>query len=153
VELGYDADGLARGRALVARMETDALLRDLAAARDAVSAAGKVGTVGYCYGGSVVWMMAAKLDGLACGVSYYGSRIVQLADLAPKVPVLMHVGREDSSFPLEKAREIAARASQVTLCEWQAGHGFNCDQRADYRPEVAAAALERTLAFLREHVC
>jgi carboxymethylenebutenolidase len=152
VELGYDAAGVTRGRELVGALDQDALLCDVAAAVAAASGAGAVGAVGYCFGGAVVWAAAARLEGLACAVSYYGSRIAQMTDLAPRVPVMMHVGIHDASFPLETVRGLGVRYPSVIIHEYDAGHGFNCDQRADHRPEAAALALDRTLAFFGEHL-
>jgi carboxymethylenebutenolidase len=157
VELGYDQAGFDRGRALVGQLDYDALLRDLAAAAREAAAweaggAGKVGMVGYCFGGAVAWVAAARMDGIACAVSYYGSRIVSFMDEAPRVPLMMHVGRHDASFPLDKVHEIGRRYPDVVIHEHDAGHGFNCDMRGDWNAEAAARALERTLAFLGEHV-
>ncbi|HJL18260.1 MAG TPA: dienelactone hydrolase family protein [Sandaracinaceae bacterium LLY-WYZ-13_1] len=152
IELGYEPENIDEGRALVGELDPDELLRDLAAAVEHVSAAGKVGTVGYCFGGAVVWVMAGRLDGLSCAVSYYGSRIPRYAELAPKVPVLMHVGRRDASFPIETVREIAGRYEDVEHHEYDADHGFNCDRRGSYDAPSAATALQRTLGFFRQHV-
>lgn len=155
VELGYDEAGFARGKELAAKTTPDGLLADMQAAIDAVADAipepGKVGTVGYCFGGAVVWVAAAKLEG-SCAVSYYGSRIAQFKDLKPRVPVMMHVGKNDASFPVEQVREIAGAHPGVQAHEYDAGHGFNCDHRADFAPDAAAVALQRTLGFLTEHV-
>ena len=152
VELRYDEEGLRRGRELASATTPEGLMADMTAAMESVASAGRVGTVGYCFGGAVVWAAAAKIDGLACAVSYYGSRILTLRDLAPKVPVMMHVGEEDQSFPVEQVREIAGAHDNVTLHEYEAGHGFNCDHREDFAPQSAAHALARTLAFFDEHV-
>lgn len=152
VELGYDQQGITEGRRLAGLLTREGILADLAAAVDHAAEAGRVGMVGYCFGGSVVWIAAAELAGLACAVSYYGSRIVGSMDLAPKVPTMMHVGRHDASFPLDKVHEIGARHPSVIIHEYDAGHGFNCDLRADYHEESAKIALARTLAFMREHV-
>jgi len=152
VELGYDGEGILRGRDIVGKLSYDDVLRDLGAAAKEASTAGKVATVGYCYGGAVVWVAAARLSGLACAISYYGSRIVQLMDQAPRIPVMMHVGRKDASFPIEKVRELGERYPDVAVHEYDAGHGFNCDARSDYHAPSADLALGRTLEFLRTHV-
>lgn len=152
VELGYDQEAFARGRALVSALSPEGTLADLQAAVAAVSPAGKVGMVGYCYGGAVAWVAAARLPALACAVSYYGSRILQFRELAPRVPVQMHVGRTDASFPVEQVREIAGAHAGVELHEYDAGHGFDCDHRQDFQADAAAAALERTLGFFGRHL-
>jgi carboxymethylenebutenolidase len=159
VELGYDEEAVTRGRALVGRLTPDGMMADLEVAIEAVGTEGsKVGMVGYCFGGAVTWVAAARLSnlagpaGLSCAVSYYGSRILQYRELAPRVPVQMHVGRTDASFPVEQVREIAAAHTGVELHEYDAGHGFDCDHRKDFDADAAAAALERTIAFFARHV-
>jgi len=153
VELGYDDEGFQRGRALVGALPQEGLLSDLAAARDAAGEAGWVGMVGYCFGGAVVWVAAAELDGVAGVVSYYGSRIAQFEDRPPRIPVMMHVGRKDASFPLDVVRRVAGRyPDQVTVHEYDAGHGFICDRRKDFVPAAAVEARSRTVAFLDAHV-
>src|SRR5690606_24021425 len=116
------------------KLDHGALLADVGAAVRHVARAGKVGLVGYCFGGAVVWAAAAALpeDGIACAVSYYGSRIVQMMDQAPRVPLMMHVGQHDASFPLAKVHELGKRYPDLIIHEYDAGHGFNCDQRADW---------------------
>src|SRR5436305_4309521 len=69
-DIGYAPDDIARGRELKARAGTDAALRDVAAARDAAASAGRVGIVGYCWGGFIVWMSAARLPGFGCAIAY-----------------------------------------------------------------------------------
>lgn len=65
----------------------------------------------------------------------------------------MHVGEHDASFPIETVREIASRyPSTVTMHAYDAGHGFNCDHRADFQPDAAALALARTLEFFATHL-
>lgn len=152
VELGYDQHGFDRGRALVGQLDHGALLRDVGAAVQSAASAGKVGLVGYCFGGAVAWAAAAQLDGIACATSYYGSRIVQMMDQAPRVALMMHVGQHDASFPLAKVHELGKRYPDVIIHEYDAGHGFNCDQRSDWNPEAAALALDRTLAFFESHL-
>src|SRR5450759_3687031 len=72
VELGYAPEDIAAGRELKAASPTDAALLDIAAAVRAAAPAGKVGVVGYCWGGYLTWMAAAKLPSLSCAVPYYG---------------------------------------------------------------------------------
>ncbi|MGF1625933.1 MAG: dienelactone hydrolase family protein, partial [Alphaproteobacteria bacterium] len=63
VELGYDGDSVARGRELRGRLGWDGPLRDIAAAARIARIGGKVGVVGYCWGGSLAWLSAARLAG------------------------------------------------------------------------------------------
>src|SRR6185369_11969284 len=61
VDIGYTPDDIAKGRELKGRAQIDAALRDVAAARDVAADAGKVGVIGYCWGGFVAWMTASRL--------------------------------------------------------------------------------------------
>lgn len=152
VDFPYDASGIERGRAIAYTLDLELAMRDLRAACNAVSSAGKIGTVGYCFGGAIVWVMAARLSELSCAVSYYGSQIVRFVDEAPKIPTMMHVGERDASFPMEKVREIGERHPSVVIHAYDAVHGFNCDERGSYDAAASALARERTLAFFAEHL-
>src|SRR5438132_1381816 len=71
VDLGYTPADVDAGRALKGRASTDAALLDLTAAREALGKdGGKIGIVGYCWGGFIAWMAAARVDGLACAITY-----------------------------------------------------------------------------------
>jgi carboxymethylenebutenolidase len=152
LELGYDKPGIDRGRAIAGELDYATVLLDVAAAVGAAAAAGKVGIVGYCWGGAVVWAAAAQLESVTAAVSYYGSRIPALADQAPKPPLMMHVGKHDASFPLDAVQAIGERYAEVVIHEYDAGHGFNCDQRDDFDAGASALAWSRTLAFFQAHV-
>ncbi len=73
IELAYDEAGIARGREIRADIGWIGPVRDMAAAQAALSGAGRVGAVGYCWGGSLAWLAATRL-GPACAVSYYVRR-------------------------------------------------------------------------------
>ena len=72
VDIGYTPPDIAKGRELKGRAGIEPALADIAAARDAVAAAGNVAVIGYCWGGYVAWMTASRLPGFACAVLYYG---------------------------------------------------------------------------------
>lgn len=147
LELGYDKADIERGRQLVGKLEAEQILADLQAGIDALQACGPVGIVGYCWGGAIVWVAAHRLDRIARAVSYYGSRIVNYMDEAPKVPLQMHVGKTDASFPIETVHELGQRYPELDIHEYDAGHGFNCDHRSSYKPTASAHALQRALEF------
>ncbi len=66
---------------------------------------------------------------------------------------MLHFGTEDASIPLSDVEQIGEAHSAVAIHLYEgAGHGFNCDMRAQYHAEAAALALERTLAFFSEHL-
>jgi carboxymethylenebutenolidase len=150
-ELGYDEAGIARGRELRAELGWDDPLKDVAAAVAALADAGKVGAVGYCWGGSVAWLSATRLA-VAGAVSYYGGQIIEFKDEPPRAPALMHFGDKDAGIPMTDVEAIRAAQPGVPIHVYPAGHGFNCDQRADFHKESADLALERTLAFFAEHI-
>lgn len=147
IELGYDKDDMAAGRAIRAKITWDAALLDIAAAMGFVAGAGKTAVVGYCWGGSVAWLAATRLNP-AAAVCYYGGNIYECRNERPSCPVMFHFGEKDAGIPLEQVKEIAAAHPKQELFTYPAGHGFNCDMRGSYHAESASLARERTLAFL-----
>ena len=152
VDIGYTPTDIARGRELKAKATTDAALNDIAAARDALADCGKVGIVGYCWGGFVAWMSACRLSGFACSVPYYGGGMLDAVGETPRCPVLAHFGERDAMIPVAGVRKFAAAHPTAQIHIYAADHGFNCDQRGSYDATAAALARERTLQFLRQHV-
>lgn len=152
VELGYTPEGTQEGRALRAGIGWEKPILDLEAAAQAVRGAGRrVATVGYCWGGSLSFLMACRAE-VACAVAYYGGQIVQFLAERPKVPVLMHFGEKDALIPAADRERIAAACPEAEIRVYPAGHGFNCTERQDFDPGSAEDANERTLAFLAEHL-
>lgn len=152
IELGYTPADIERGRALKAASLPEPAMLDLAAAARAALPAGKIGVVGYCWGGYLAWMAAATLPGLAGAVPYYGGGILDHADLAPRCPVMCHFGESDAMIPFEGVKALAAKYPEQHIFLYPAGHGFNCDQRGSWNAPAAKLARERTLAFLRTHI-
>jgi len=152
VDLGYTPDDIAKGRVLKAKSDNDAALRDVAAARDAVAKAGKVGIVGYCWGGLVTWLAASRLPGFACAVPYYGGGMTDAIGETPRCPVMAHFGEWDQVIPVAGVDKLKAAHPDIEVFIYAADHGFNCDQRASYDAISAKLARERTLEFLRENV-
>jgi len=152
LDIGYSQPEIERGRALMQRMSMDDALKDVTAALKAIASAGKIGIVGYCWGGTVAWVSAAKLDGLACSAPYYGGGILANQDLKPRIPVLLHFGETDHAIPIGDVRAWLAARPELTAHIYGAGHGFNCDQRGSYHAESAKLARERTLEFFRKQI-
>ncbi len=152
VDIGYTPADIARGRELKALAKTDAALQDVAAARDAVASAGNVGILGYCWGGYIAWMAAARVEGFACAVPYYGGGMTDAIAEQPKCPVMAHFGERDSMIPVTGVNALAAAHPSAQVFIYPADHGFNCDQRGSHDPASAKLARERTLAFLRQHI-
>jgi carboxymethylenebutenolidase len=152
VELGYDPDSIAKGRDIRGKVGDEGPLLDLQATIDAATQSGKVAVVGYCWGGSLAYLAATRLSGASCAIGYYGSAIAAHAGEKTKVPVMLHFGESDQSIPMSDVEKVRLAHPEITLYAYKAGHGFNCDERGSYDAKSAATALDRTLAFLREHL-
>lgn len=141
-------DDVEKGRDVMLQLDVDEVILDVAAAVKQAGAAGSVGAVGYCWGGAIADLAACRLD-IAVAVAYYGGRLTSWLDLKPKCPVLYHFGGQDPLIPAETVQQIrAGRPDGVIYLYPEAGHGFNCTDRADYHPVSAEQALKRTLAFI-----
>ena len=151
-ESGYSQDDIQRGRETMQKVAWDKAMADVTAALDEVKPAGKVGIVGYCWGGTVVWLAASRVPGLSAAVSYYGGGVPNFADEQPRCPVMFHFGEKDASIPLEKAKAVAAAHPNAISHFYPAGHGFNCDQRGSFDAIAARVARERTLEFFAKHL-
>ena len=144
----HDPEGIKAGVAHARGTPMDQAMGDIAACRDFLRTRGeKVCVVGYCYGGSLAWMAAGKVDGLAAASSYYGSMVQANAALALNCPTIVHLGRTDAGIP---ADEVAAAIGEhhpdtpVHVYEG-AGHGFNNESPERYNAEAADLARHRTL--------
>jgi carboxymethylenebutenolidase len=144
---GHDAEGMQAGIGHAMSTPLDQALADVAAVRDRLASAGKVFIVGYCYGGSIAWLAAAKLDGLSGSSSYYGSLVQANAALTPRCPTIIHLGRLDTHIPADAVKE-AVQASNpgvaVHIYE-DAGHGFNNEDPGRHESASASLARKRTL--------
>ena len=149
VDIGYTPTDVAKGRELKGLAQTDAALRDITAARDALAGVGKIGVIGYCWGGFIAWMAAARIPGFACAVPYYGGGMLDAVGERPKCPVMAHFGERDSVLPVDGVKRFAAAHPEVEVFIYAADHGFNCDQRGSYDAVAAALARERTLQHFR----
>jgi carboxymethylenebutenolidase len=157
VELGYSKDDISAGAALKQAVESlpaPGVLPDIQAAIRHASQAGKVGVVGYCWGGLLSWRSACLLDGLSAAVTYYGGGMTTPVESArqPKVPVLSHFGDQDHAIPLDGVEAFRKAHPEVEVHLYPAQHGFNCDQRGSYDAAAAQQARERSLAFFRKHL-
>jgi len=153
VELGYSEETVAEALA-IRRQITDwnQPLMDVEAGRSAVAEAGRVACVGYCFGGDTAWVGVTR-GGFDAAVAYYGGHIYTLVDETPKAPIILHYGTEDHIASAEKIALIRERHPDVPIYIYDgAGHGFNCDARADFDVAAANLALQRTRAFLAEHI-
>ena len=144
----HDDAGIKAGIAHAVGTPREQALADIAACRDFLKSRGeKVCVVGYCYGGSMAWLAATQLDGIAASSSYYGSMVKQFAAEALKCPVIVHLGRTDPGIPADEVAEEVTRHhpdTPVFIYEG-AGHGFNNESPERYNAEAADLARHRTL--------
>ena len=152
LDIGYTPADIERGRTFIPKMQWDKVMLDAGAALADVKSAGKIGIVGYCWGGTVSWMAASRLPGLAAAVTYYGGGITANSGEKPKCPVMSHWGETDHAIPLDGVKKFLGEHPEVTSFIYPAGHGFNCDQRGSYHADSAKLARTRSLEFLRKHV-
>jgi carboxymethylenebutenolidase len=150
VELGYDEEGYARGKQLTGELGLDRALEDVASAAEAIASAGKIGTVGYCWGGTVALLAALRL-GLP-SVSYYGARNLPFLHETPKAPVMFHFGEKDQHITPEMVQKHRDALPRMEVFTYPADHGFNRDVGAQYDEASATLARERTLAFFDRYL-
>lgn len=143
----HDPEGLQAGVKLATGNGPDNAMSDIQACVDALKDKGPVFIVGYCYGGTMVWLAANRVKGLAAGSSYYGGQVAGMASLPLSCPVIVHLGRTDAHIPADevKARVTAAHPEVPVYIYEASGHGFNNDGRPDSNLEDAQLARKRTL--------
>jgi carboxymethylenebutenolidase len=151
IELGYSAPEMQEGRGYAQQLKPEQVLADLAAAIAVVKNSGRIGVVGYCWGGKIAYRAACNLS-IACAVVYYGGSITQELEKHPKCPVMYHFGERDAHIPISDVDKIKAADPKGEFFLYPADHGFNCDQRASFDAPSAALARERSLAFFAKHV-
>lgn len=159
VELGYTEADMNAGFALKTAVEAlpaPGVLQDIQAAiqHAAKSTGGKVGIVGYCWGGLLTWRAACTLSGLSAAVPYYGGGMTVGEEPArqPACPVMVHFGDQDHWIPLDTVEAFKKAQPGVEVHVYKANHGFNCDQRGSYNEAAATLAKARTLAFFASHL-
>lgn len=153
VELGYTEADMGSGIEIAfEKLQMPNTLADLQAAINHASQYGRVGVVGYCFGGLLTWLSACELDGVAAASCYYGGGIAGAAERTPKCPAIMHFGELDAHIPMTDVDQVKAAQPGVPVYVYDADHGFNCDHRGSYDAASAALARERTLAFFADHI-
>jgi carboxymethylenebutenolidase len=157
VELGYDGGDLEKAFGFYQRFDLDAAVRDIVVSVSTLKARpeciGKVGAMGFCLGGKLAWLAAARA-GVDAAVSYYGVGIeASLHDLATiKCPVTLHFGETDALVPAAARRAIgdAVKGWNVEIFVYQgADHGFNCSERPVFDKAASLMAHSRSLTTFR----
>jgi carboxymethylenebutenolidase len=157
VSLGYTEGDISTGfgfKTAVEALPAPGVMQDVQAAIDHAGRVGKVGIVGYCWGGLLTWRAACTLKGLAAAAPYYGGGMTSAGEAArvAQVPVMAHFGATDHLIPLEGVEAFKQAHPEVQVHVYDANHGFNCDHRGSFDAAAAKLALERTLAFFTKHL-
>ncbi len=135
----------------------DDLKATLAALRSHEASSGKAGTIGYCLGGKLAYLMATRSDSGA-SVGYYGVGLADLLDEAPgiKAPLMLHVAAKDQFVPPDQQKQVAAALSAnplVSLHDYAAqDHAFARLGGQHYDAGAAEMANKRTIDFFKEHL-
>jgi carboxymethylenebutenolidase len=153
VELAYEGEDMQKARSLISRLNMDDALKDTAAALEYArrQTGKKFGVIGYCFGGTIAWLAAARLA-VEAAVGYYGGQIAKFADEHPKAPIMLHFGKLDQHIPKESVDAVQTANPDVPVFWYDAGHGFNCNDRTSYNADAAKLAKERSLEFLKKHL-
>jgi carboxymethylenebutenolidase len=156
---GYPGDD-DTGRAMQAKLDSSKLLMDFIAAYEWLKkdpdTNGKIGAVGFCFGGSVVNSMAVMLPDLAAGVPYYGSHAKAEDVPRIKAPLLIHQAELDTRLVTGLPAYEAALKENGKVYEAfvypQTNHGFHNDTTPRYDKAAAELSWQRTLAFFKKHL-
>jgi carboxymethylenebutenolidase len=153
---GNDDDG----RAMQAKLDRDKLVADFAAAvshlQSHEACSGKVGCVGFCFGGFVSNALAVRIPTLAAAVPFYGGQAPAAEVPKIKAPLLIHYGsldeRVNAGWPAYEAA-LKANGKQYTVHFYEgANHGFHNDTTPRYDEAAAKLAWSRTIEFFNKHL-
>ena len=148
------------GREMQSSLDGAKLMADFFAAfeylRDHEGSTGKVGCVGFCYGGGVCNALAVAYPDLADSVPYYGRQPVAEDVPSIKAPLLIHYAglddRINAGWPAY-SEALAAHQKEFTVHFYpEVNHGFHNDTTPRYDPEAAELSWQRTLAFFDTHL-
>jgi carboxymethylenebutenolidase len=152
-ETGYAPADIERGRMVRGKLQIEDAVKDVTAAvKEAQQTGLKVGVVGYCFGGTVAWLAATRIPGVAAASSFYGGGVADAAGEQPRCPVVFHFGETDASIPKDHWDRIKAQHPTIPTHIYPAGHGFSCDERGSFHEPSARLARQRTIDFFKEHV-
>jgi carboxymethylenebutenolidase len=100
--------------------------------------------MGFCFGGTVAWLAAARCTGLAGVASFYGGQIVDYLDETPQPPTILHLGKQDELIPPADVEKIRAAHPDLPVYMYEAGHAFVAPN--GYHEDSARLSKLRTLA-------
>ncbi|NNG02817.1 MAG: dienelactone hydrolase family protein, partial [Inquilinus sp.] len=133
------------------------LIDSLAFLRELPNCAGRVGTVGFCLGGKLAYLMATRSDA-DCSVGFYGVGIENALDEADDIsrPLMLHIAEKDQFCPPEaqnKIKSVLSGHATVTLHSYpNVDHAFARQGGAHFDQAAADLANERTAAFFAENL-
>ncbi|HSI28118.1 MAG: dienelactone hydrolase family protein [Methylophilus sp.] len=117
---------------------------------------GKVGVVGFCYGGGISNFLATKVSDLGAAVPFYGGQPADEEVAKIKAPLLIHYAGQDerinAGWPKYEAALKAAKVNYQAFIYPDVQHGFNNDTTPRYDAAAARLAWERTVQFFRQHL-
>ena len=151
IDLGYSEDDLGQGFGYMQEVGNENPMIDIQAAAIALKGSGKVGAIGFCWGGQLAWLASKNVD-LDCSVGYYGVAVHDTLQPHPLCPVLLHFADNDKFVPPEAANKVREEYPKMPIYSYPANHGFNCDRRDDYNKDCATKAMGRTLTFFEDHL-
>jgi carboxymethylenebutenolidase len=156
---GYPGDE-DKARELFPKLEKTKTREDFVAAASFLKkrpeCTGKIGAVGFCWGGGMVNDLATRLSDLAAGVPFYGSAPDTEAVAKIKCPLLIHSAESDerinAGWPEFERALKAANVKYERFVYPGTQHGFNNDTTPRYDAAAAKLAWERTIAFFNKHL-
>ena len=149
ISLAYDDEGKEKGRAYKNKVQ-DFAISDISDSLALFPQTLPKIVIGYCWGGSLAWHMACAHDGLAGAISYYGGELPSHKDKQAKCPVQTHFGEQDATIPMDGVHDFIAAQPHHDHYIYDAGHGFNCDHRAQYNKEASQQAASSVTLFLNK---
>jgi carboxymethylenebutenolidase len=158
LELDYGEADMKKAFGLYPQLEPNVQLLDIAAAFHHAKQAGKpTGLLGFCYGGLVAWLSATRGEDFKmqpdCCVGYYPGGVGKVAAEEPVCPVLLHFGAEDTHIGSDQIEAVRDAHPEVEIALYDGvGHAFANPDRPSYDAKAAAAAWDRSLAFLKENL-
>jgi carboxymethylenebutenolidase len=149
-----------KARALFAQLDQTRTRQDFLAAAGVLKAradsSGRLGVVGFCYGGGVAHMLSTQLPDLAAAVPFYGNHPPAEDAAKVKAPLLIHFAgvdeRINAAWPAYEAALKAAGARYTAHVYAGTQHGFNNDTTPRFDAAAAKLAWDRTLAFFAQHL-
>jgi carboxymethylenebutenolidase len=152
IDIGYGPDDRQKGIAARQKLTDDKTLQDIDAAAKWLGSRPK-GVVGFCFGGTMAWLSATRLNDFKASSSWYGGGVAAAKDEKAKIPVQMHFGETDGSIPMTDVDAIKKSQPQAEVYTYAgAGHGFHCDERESFNSGASKTAMDRTLAFFDKNL-